>query len=231
MTDHPLYHEGTRRLQDQFDSRRIADRLEQVTVGGEFTAKQRELVERSPMFFLATVSPDGQPDVSYKGGHPGFVRVVDSRTLAWPDYDGNGMFRSLGNALLHPRVSLLFLDFESPRRLRLHGRCPHRRSAAARDAGGPADRALHGRSDLSELPALRSSARAGRALPARPACRAHSTRAGVEGRSELPRSPAAPLARAARRRGGHQRRAATRVGLLCGPFPAPDTVMPRASPQ
>ena len=121
MTDHPLYHEGTRRLQDQFDSRRIADRLEQVTVGGEFTAKQRELVERSPMFFLATVSPDGQPDVSYKGGHPGFVRVVDSRTLAWPDYDGNGMFRSLGNALLHPRVSLLFLDFESPRRLRLHG--------------------------------------------------------------------------------------------------------------
>jgi predicted pyridoxine 5'-phosphate oxidase superfamily flavin-nucleotide-binding protein len=121
VTDHPLYHEGTRRLQEQFDSRRIADRLEQVTVATEFTEKQRALIEKSPMFFLATVSPDGQPDVSYKGGMPGFVRVLDGRTLAWPDYDGNGMFRSLGNALLHPRVSLLFVDFETPRRLRLHG--------------------------------------------------------------------------------------------------------------
>ena len=121
MTDHPLYHQGNRRLQDQFDSRRIADRLEQVTVATEFTANQRELIQRSAMFFLATVSPDGQPDVSYKGGMPGFVRVVDERTLAWPDYDGNGMFRSLGNALAHSRVSLLFVDFEKPRRLRLHG--------------------------------------------------------------------------------------------------------------
>ena len=121
MTGHPLYHEGTRRLQDRFDSRRIADRLEEVTVATEFTANQRELIGKSAMFFLATVSPDGQPDVSYKGGLPGFVRVIDAQTLAWPDYDGNGMFRSLGNALLHPRVSLLFVDFERPRRLRLHG--------------------------------------------------------------------------------------------------------------
>ena len=121
MTDHPLYHEDTRRLQDQFDSRRIADRLEEITVHTEFTPKNRELIQKSAMFFLATVSPDGQPDVSYKGGMPGFVRIVDSRTLAWPDYDGNGMFRSLGNVIATPRCSLLFVDFDLPRRLRLHG--------------------------------------------------------------------------------------------------------------
>jgi predicted pyridoxine 5'-phosphate oxidase superfamily flavin-nucleotide-binding protein len=121
VTDHPLYHDGTRRLQDRFDSRRIADRLEQVTVHTEFTEKNRDLIQKSAMFFMATVSPDGQPDVSYKGGMPGFVRIVDSHTLAWPDYDGNGMFRTLGNALITPRVSLLFVDFDLPRRLRLHG--------------------------------------------------------------------------------------------------------------
>ena len=121
MTDTPMYHEGSRRLQDRFDSRRIADRLEQVTVHAAFTDKDRELIEQSPMFFLATADAEGRPDCSYKGGMPGFVRVIDGHTLAWPDYDGNGMFRSLGNLLVNPRVGLLFVDFERPRRLRING--------------------------------------------------------------------------------------------------------------
>jgi len=121
MSDTPMYHDGSRRLQDRFDSRRIADRLEQVTVHTAFTGKDRELIERSPMFFLATADAEGRPDCSYKGGVPGFVRVIDERTLAWPDYDGNGMFRSLGNLLVNPRVGLLFVDFEHPRRVRVNG--------------------------------------------------------------------------------------------------------------
>jgi hypothetical protein len=121
MTERAMYHEGHRRLQDRFDSRRIADRLEQVTVHTEFTPRDRALIERSPLFFLATADAEGFPDCSYKGGMPGFVRVVDSRTVAWGDYDGNGMFRSLGNLLVNPRVQLLFVDFEEPRRLRLDG--------------------------------------------------------------------------------------------------------------
>jgi predicted pyridoxine 5'-phosphate oxidase superfamily flavin-nucleotide-binding protein len=121
MSDTPMYHDGSRRLQDRFDSRRIADRLEQVTVHVLFTDKDRELIERSPMFFLATADAEGRPDCSYKGGMPGFVRVVDDHTLAWPDYDGNGMFRSLGNLLVNPRVGLLFVDFERPRRVRVNG--------------------------------------------------------------------------------------------------------------
>jgi predicted pyridoxine 5'-phosphate oxidase superfamily flavin-nucleotide-binding protein len=115
------YHAGSRRLQDLFDSRRIADRLEQVTVHTAFTAGDKAFIERCPMFFLATADPEGWPDCSYKGGLPGFVRVVDERTIAFPNYDGNGMFRSLGNITLNPHVGLLFVNFEKPDRLRVNG--------------------------------------------------------------------------------------------------------------
>jgi predicted pyridoxine 5'-phosphate oxidase superfamily flavin-nucleotide-binding protein len=119
--DSPMYHAGSRRLQDRFDSRAIADRLEAATVHDRFTDRDRELIESSPQFFLATADAEGRPDCSYKGGAPGFVRVLDEQTLAWPDYDGNGMFRSLGNLLVNPRVGLLFVDFERPRRVRVNG--------------------------------------------------------------------------------------------------------------
>jgi predicted pyridoxine 5'-phosphate oxidase superfamily flavin-nucleotide-binding protein len=117
----PTYHEGQRQLQDRFDSRRIADRLEQVTYHAEFTEADRAFIESRPMFFLATADAEGRPDCSYKGGLPGFVRVVGPSELAFPDYDGNGQFRSLGNALVNPHVGLLFLDWERPRRMRVNG--------------------------------------------------------------------------------------------------------------
>ena len=116
-----MYHWGSRQLQDQFDSRRIADRLEQRTVHETFTDEDRALIERSPMFFLATADAEGRPDCSYKGGMPGFVRVLNSNTLAFPDYDGNGMFKSLGNMLVNPHVGMLFIDFEHPDRMRING--------------------------------------------------------------------------------------------------------------
>lgn len=121
MAEDSLYHDGSRALQDRFDSRRIADRLEQVTLHTTITAHDRAFIERCAMFFLATADAEGWPDCSYKGGLPGFVRAVDEQTLAFPDYDGNGMFRSLGNILVNPHVGLLFIDFESPNRLRVNG--------------------------------------------------------------------------------------------------------------
>jgi predicted pyridoxine 5'-phosphate oxidase superfamily flavin-nucleotide-binding protein len=117
----PFYHEGSRRLQDKFDSRRIADRLEQVTLRRAFTDEDRAFIERVPMFFLASADADGRPDCSYKGGTPGFVQVLDQATLAFPSYDGNGQFRSLGNLLVNPHVGLLFIDFQVARRLRVNG--------------------------------------------------------------------------------------------------------------
>jgi uncharacterized protein len=117
-----LYHEGSRELQDRFDSRRIADRLEDVNVRDTFTDFQRELIDAAPMFWLATADADGFPDVSYKGGLPGFVRVVGPSELAFPNYDGNGMYKSLGNVLVNPRVGLLFIRWTGgQRRIRVQG--------------------------------------------------------------------------------------------------------------
>jgi predicted pyridoxine 5'-phosphate oxidase superfamily flavin-nucleotide-binding protein len=121
VTEHAFYHEGNRAMQDRFDSRRIADRLEQVTLHNVFSDGDREFIERAQMFFLATADADGFPDCSYKGGLPGFVRVVGPSTLAFPTYDGNGQFQSLGNILVNPNVAMLFIDFERPNRLRVHG--------------------------------------------------------------------------------------------------------------
>ena len=120
-TGTPAYHEGMRQLQDQRETRALADRLEKVTMRSAFTEEDRAFIQRCRMFFIATADDDGQPDCSYKGGLPGFVRVVDERTLAIPDYDGNGQYRSWGNVRVNPRVGLLFIDFETPKRLRING--------------------------------------------------------------------------------------------------------------
>jgi len=118
-----IYHDGSRDLQDRFDTRRMADVIENRKVRPELTDDDKAFIEARDMFFLATADPDGHPDCSYKGGDPGFVRVLDERTLAFPNYDGNGMYLSMGNALVNPHVGMLFIDFvsERPSRLRLNG--------------------------------------------------------------------------------------------------------------
>jgi uncharacterized protein len=117
------YHQGARELQDRFDTRRLADRLAEVKVRAAISADDRAFIERMDMLFLATADAEGRPQCSYKGGDPGFVVVVDEQTLAFPSYDGNGMYLSAGNLLVNPRVGLLFVDFRGrpPRRLRLNG--------------------------------------------------------------------------------------------------------------
>ena len=117
----PFYSDGARTLQDRFDSRRLADRLEQVTLRRAFTDEDRAFVARAPMFFFATADANGRPDCSYKGGMPGFVRIIDDTTLVFPSYDGNGQFRSLGNVLLNSHVGMLFIDFEATKRIRING--------------------------------------------------------------------------------------------------------------
>ena len=117
------YHSGSRELQDRFDTRRLADRLDERTARDHFQPADAEFIERMDMFFLATADAEGQPQCSYKGGEPGFVRVLDPQTLAFPSYDGNGMYLSFGNVLAQPHVGLLFIDFvaERPSRLRVEG--------------------------------------------------------------------------------------------------------------
>jgi predicted pyridoxine 5'-phosphate oxidase superfamily flavin-nucleotide-binding protein len=119
MTD--FYSEGHRALQDAFDSRRLADALRDKIMRQALAKMDKRFIEASDMFFLSTLDHNGWPTVSYKGGAPGFVKVLDDRTLAFPSYDGNGMFYSMGNIADRAKVGLLFIDFVNPRRLRLHG--------------------------------------------------------------------------------------------------------------
>ena len=116
-----IYHDGSRQLQDRFDTRRLADRLEQRTLRDAFTDEDRAFIAALPMFFLATADEQGHPQCSYKGGEPGFVRVIDERTLAFPSFDGNGMYLSMGNVLHNAQVGMLFIDFEKQQRLRVNG--------------------------------------------------------------------------------------------------------------
>jgi uncharacterized protein len=117
-----LYHDGNRQLQDRFDSRRIADRLEERLTRTAFTADDKIFIESAAYFFLATADTQGRPDCSFKGGMPGFVRVTGASELAFPDYDGNGMFKSLGNIQINNNIGMLFIAMHGkPKRLRVNG--------------------------------------------------------------------------------------------------------------
>jgi predicted pyridoxine 5'-phosphate oxidase superfamily flavin-nucleotide-binding protein len=118
-----MYHDGNRELQDHFGSRRLADRLVERLWRDRFKDEDKAFIERQSFFFLATADRDGRPDCSFKGGPVGFVRIEAPDLLVFPDYDGNGMFKSLGNIQVNPHVGLLFISLgEKPARLRVNGR-------------------------------------------------------------------------------------------------------------
>ena len=98
-----LYGDNHRALQEQFDSRRLADAIEKVAMETEVVGPHKDFIESRDMFFLSTVDHKGRPTVSYKGGDPGFVKVVDDTTVVFPSYDGNGMFLSMGNIRGNPK--------------------------------------------------------------------------------------------------------------------------------
>jgi hypothetical protein len=116
-----FYHDGNRRLQDRFDTRPLADRIDDRLVRERIDDDDRAFIEACDMVFVATADAEGRPQCSYKGGDPGFVRVLDERTIAFPSYDGNGTYLTAGNLLVNPHVGLLFIDFERRRRVRLNG--------------------------------------------------------------------------------------------------------------
>jgi hypothetical protein len=115
-----LYGDSHRALHEQFDSQRMAALLETMDTD-EVQPQHKAFIESRDMFWLATVDSEGRPQCQYKGGAPGFIRVIDPKTVVFPSYDGNGRYHSMGNIGATGQVGLLFLDFESPNRLRLQG--------------------------------------------------------------------------------------------------------------
>ena len=116
-----LYGEQHRKLQDEFGTRNMADRVEELVCRTEFDDGAKGFIESVEMFYLSSIDHQGRPTVSYKGGDRGFVKVLDSTTLIFPSYDGNGMFFSMGNISENPQIGLLFISFETPNRLRVQG--------------------------------------------------------------------------------------------------------------
>jgi predicted pyridoxine 5'-phosphate oxidase superfamily flavin-nucleotide-binding protein len=116
-----IYREGHRKIQEQFDTLRLANRLDETIVRESFDEEDTAFIQQIDMFFLATVDDRGHVTCSYKAGEPGFVRVVDPQTLAFPNYDGNGMYLSMGNIAQTRKVGLLFIDFENQSRMRVQG--------------------------------------------------------------------------------------------------------------
>jgi uncharacterized protein YndB with AHSA1/START domain/predicted pyridoxine 5'-phosphate oxidase superfamily flavin-nucleotide-binding protein len=129
-----LYGEHHRVLQDAFDSRRLANRLRKISVASALDADHRAFIEARDMVFLTSIDHRGFPTCSYKGGAPGFIRATDEHTIVLPSYDGNGMYLSAGNLSVNPKVGLLFIDFERPHRLRVHGVAKLVRSGSELDA-------------------------------------------------------------------------------------------------
>ena len=115
------YSKQHRALQAQFGTEKMADRIEQLASHSVFNDDAKGFIEHSEMFFLTTINDKGQPTVSYKGGDVGFVKVLDSNTLIFPSYDGNGMFLSMGNINGNANIGMLFISFERPHRIRVQG--------------------------------------------------------------------------------------------------------------
>jgi uncharacterized protein len=115
------FNSGSRALQARFDTQALADRIDGLLVSDTISESDRTFIEARDMFFLATADAEGRPTCSYKGGEPGFVRVLDAHTVCFPNYDGNGMYLSTGNVLVNPDVGMLFIDFERGHRMRLDG--------------------------------------------------------------------------------------------------------------
>jgi len=116
-----FYTQSQRALQDEFGRRPLADRLELAIVEDHLDEHQSSFIASRDFFFLSTVTAAGEPTVSFKGGGAGLVTVQDERSLLFPIYDGNGMYLSAGNVSETGKVGLLFIDFETPQRLRVQG--------------------------------------------------------------------------------------------------------------
>lgn len=116
-----IYHEGSRKLQKHFTVKPLADRVAETIILADISLEDQAFISEQNMFFMATVDAEGSPNCSYKGGGKGFVKVIDENTLAFPSFDGNSMFLSMGNILQTNKIGMLFIDFERQARLRING--------------------------------------------------------------------------------------------------------------
>ena len=102
---------GERELQRKLGSGERAAQFYHDHVSDRLTSQMREFIDRMEMAFIATAGQAGECDCSFRAGPPGFIRVLDCRTIAYPEYRGNGVMASLGNMTENPHIGILMIDF------------------------------------------------------------------------------------------------------------------------
>ncbi len=117
------FHEGELNAQHKWHTDSLWDKArKQKLLWSEIPQQYHQRIEQAPFFFLATSDLDGHCDCSFKGGGPGLIKIIDSTHFAFPDFEGNGAFMSIGNIMQNPHVGCLFIDFTDGGRLRVNGR-------------------------------------------------------------------------------------------------------------
>ena len=123
MSDDNDFHPGEIAAQERWQTTHIWDKARRSRLLLDHLPEVfHARITNAPFFFLATSDDNGYCDCSFKGGGPGLIRIIDNTRLAFPDYDGNGAFMSVGNILRNPHVGILFIDFTDGARLRVNGR-------------------------------------------------------------------------------------------------------------
>lgn len=120
MNDSGFYTDSQTAMQERFDSVPLAQRVAAAIMADEIDMEMHApFIASRDFFFLSSVNERGEPTVSYKGGPVGLVSVLDPLTMVFPNYDGNGMFLSMGNIDATAKIGMLFIDFETPNRIRV----------------------------------------------------------------------------------------------------------------
>jgi predicted pyridoxine 5'-phosphate oxidase superfamily flavin-nucleotide-binding protein len=102
---------GEHTLQDRYGTQERAGQFYARQFSDQLTPKMMEFIGRMEMAFIATSDADGECDCSFRAGAAGFLRVLDDRTIAYPEYRGNGVMASLGNILENPHIGIFMVDF------------------------------------------------------------------------------------------------------------------------
>lgn len=123
--------DSVRAAQEAQGTRRQNERLENSPRGNELGPHEMEFIRQRDGFYLATVSESGYPYIQFRGGAPGFLKVLDTHTLGFADFSGNRQYISLGNLSRNDKAALFLMDYAAQRRLKIFARVERKDAAAA----------------------------------------------------------------------------------------------------
>ena len=106
-------------MQDESGSRAMYARADVPRDFDRFTAQEAAFIAARDSFYIASVAENGWPYVQHRGGPPGFLTLLDDRTLAFADFRGNRQYLSAGNVSADGRVALFLMDYPNRRRLKI----------------------------------------------------------------------------------------------------------------